>query len=73
MIDRRTLLLAATALLPFSLTARAAPGLALTAEDQTDISRIEAYLNGLKSLKAHFLQVTQDGAVSEGTNRKSVV
>jgi len=67
MIDRRTLLLAATALLPFSLTARAAPGLALTAEDQTDISRIEAYLNGLKSLKAHFLQVTQDGAVSEGT------
>ena len=67
MIDRRTLLLAATALLPFSLTARAAPGLALTAEDQPDISRIEAYLNGLKSLKAHFLQVTQDGAVSEGT------
>jgi outer membrane lipoprotein-sorting protein len=61
MISRRFLLLSA-ALLPFS--AVAAP---LSAQDRADIARIEAYLNGLKSLKAHFFQATQDGAMSEGT------
>jgi outer membrane lipoprotein-sorting protein len=67
MFRRRTLLLSAAALLPFSLTARAAPNVALSAQDQADIARIEAYLNGLKSLKAHFMQVASNGGVSEGT------
>ncbi|MDR3529331.1 MAG: outer membrane lipoprotein carrier protein LolA [Rhodopila sp.] len=67
MLHRRTLLLASAALLPLGVTARAAPGLALSAQDQADIARIEAYLNGIKSLKAHFMQVAQDGGISEGT------
>ncbi|HVY17053.1 MAG TPA: outer membrane lipoprotein carrier protein LolA [Rhodopila sp.] len=39
----------------------------LTPQDQADIARVETYLNGLKSLKAHFLQVAPDGGLSEGT------
>ena len=65
MIHRRTLLLSTAALLP--LAARAAPNIALSVQDKTDIGRVESYLNGLKSLKAHFMQVAQDGGVSEGT------
>ena len=67
MIHRRTLLLSTAALLPLTLTARAAPGPAFSAQDKADIGRVEAYLNGLKSLKAHFMQVAQDGGISEGT------
>ena len=61
MISRRFLLLAA-ALLPS--VARAAP---LSPRDRADIARVEAYLNGLKTLKAHFTQTTQDGQMSDGT------
>lgn len=64
---RRTLCLSVAALLPLGLTAKAAPAVAVSAKDQADIGRIEAYLNGLKSLKAHFVQVAQDGGMSEGT------
>jgi outer membrane lipoprotein-sorting protein len=67
MIHRRTLLLSATALLPLGQTARAAPGIVLSPQDQADIGRIETYLDSLKSLKAHFMQVAGDGGVSEGT------
>jgi outer membrane lipoprotein-sorting protein len=68
MVFRRTLLMSAAALLPVSLTARAAaPGLALSPQDKADIARVEDYLNGLKTLKAHFMQVAQDGGISEGT------
>jgi outer membrane lipoprotein-sorting protein len=67
MIHRRILLLSTAALLPISLTAKADPGIALTVQDQADIARVEGYLNGLKSLKAHFIQVAQDGGVTEGT------
>lgn len=66
MVRRRTLLLS-VALLPLSLGARAAPGVSLSAQDRADIARVEAYLNGLTTLKAHFLQVAGDGGVSEGT------
>ncbi len=65
MIQRRTLMLSAAALLP--LTARAAPGAVVSARDKADIAQIEAYLNGLKSLKAHFMQVARDGGIAEGT------
>ena len=64
---RRRFLQLSAALLPFSLTARAAPSIALSAQDQADIARIQDYLNGLKTLKAHFLQVAGDGGVSQGT------
>jgi outer membrane lipoprotein-sorting protein len=40
---------------------------AQSAQDQADIRRIEDYLNGIKSLKAHFVQVAPDGGLSEGT------
>jgi outer membrane lipoprotein-sorting protein len=61
MISRRTLLLAATLLPSF---ARAAP---FSPQDRADIARVEAYLNGLKTLKAHLTQTTQDGQISDGT------
>jgi outer membrane lipoprotein-sorting protein len=76
MFHRRTILIStllpsalllSAGLLPLSLTARAAPGVVLSPQDQADIGRIEAYLNALKSLKAHFMQVAGDGGVSEGT------
>lgn len=63
-IPRRTVLLSGL-LLPAS--ALAAPMPAPTQRDQADITRVEAYLNSLKSLKAHFVQVAQDGGMSEGT------
>ncbi len=36
-------------------------------QDAADLARIEAYLNGIHTLQAHFLQVAPDGAMSEGT------
>jgi outer membrane lipoprotein-sorting protein len=64
-MHRRTLLatLAASALLP--VIARAEP-FVMTAQDRADIARIEAYLNGLHTLKARFLQVAPDGGTSGG-------
>lgn len=44
-----------------------ATALTLTPQDKADIERVETYLNGLKSLKAHFVQVAPNGAISEGT------
>jgi outer membrane lipoprotein-sorting protein len=73
MFRRRTLLLSAPALFApvlFAIAparARAASGVVRSAQDQADIARIEAYLNGLKTLKAHFMQVAQNGGISEGT------
>jgi outer membrane lipoprotein-sorting protein len=70
MVSRRVLM----STLPILAAAVATPHLALaqtsitrTPQDQADIERVEAYLNGLKSLKAHFLQVAPDGGLSEGT------
>jgi outer membrane lipoprotein-sorting protein len=67
MFRRRSLLLSAAALLPLGQSAWAAPGASLSSQDQADIARIEAYLNGLKTLKARFMQVAGDGGVSQGT------
>lgn len=66
LMNRRTLL-ASLALLPAALLplqARAA--LTLTDRDRADIARVEAYLSGLRSLKARFLQVAPNGSTSEG-------
>jgi outer membrane lipoprotein-sorting protein len=38
----------------------------LTAQDRADLGRIEAYLNGLHTLKARFLQIAPDGGTSQG-------
>jgi outer membrane lipoprotein-sorting protein len=46
-------------------TARAAAA-QLSAADQADLARIEAYLNGMRTLKARFLQVAPDGSTAEG-------
>lgn len=64
-MERRSLLL--LPLLPLLLAASPA-GLsaALTPADEADIARIEAYLNGIHTLKARFLQVAPDGRTSEG-------
>ncbi|MDA1089141.1 MAG: outer membrane lipoprotein carrier protein LolA [Proteobacteria bacterium] len=44
-----------------------AQGLAtLSEDDRADISRIEKYLNTIKTLQARFLQVSSDGGFSEG-------
>ena len=64
---RRSLLLSTAALLSIGSAARAQTPPALSAQDQADIAKIEAYLNGLKTLKARFMQVAQDGGVSQGT------
>lgn len=65
---RRRHLLLSSLLLPLAATGvRAQPRFQPTAQDRADLTRIEAYLNGLHTLKAHFLQVAPDGRLSEGT------
>jgi outer membrane lipoprotein-sorting protein len=62
---RRHLLLA---LAPLLLTAQAPAGSSFnpTPQDRADLARIEAYLNGIHTLKARFLQVAPNGAISQG-------
>ena len=38
----------------------------LTAADRADIARVETYLNGLRTLRARFLQVAPEGGIAEG-------
>jgi len=45
-------------------TPQAAP---LTDQDRADLARIEAYLNGMTTLRARFVQSAHNGAVAEGT------
>jgi len=60
---RRTLLAAAAAL-PFLPHAAAAQ----SPNQQTALlARVEAYLNSITTLRAHFLQVAQNGGTAEGT------
>jgi len=70
-MNRRTALFALLAAAPWALrtgvAAPAAAGFVPTAQDAADLARIESYLNGLRSLKARFLQVAPNGAVSGGT------
>jgi outer membrane lipoprotein-sorting protein len=67
-MNRRSLLV--LALLPALLAvppAWAQNGFQATAQDRADLARIEAYLDTLRTLKAQFLQVAPDGAISRGT------
>lgn len=70
MLKRRILLLS-TALLPVTAASfrasAAVQAAALSAQDRADLGRIEAYLNGIKTLRAHFTQVAPDGSLSQGT------
>jgi len=59
-LPRRALIAAA------ACAALARPALALSTQDTQDIARIETYLNGIKTLKAKFLQISPAGASSSG-------
>lgn len=70
-MNRRALLAAAVVFAaPLGTSPARAQGvarpMALTAQDRADLGRIEAYLNGLRTLKARFLQIAPDGGTSEG-------
>jgi outer membrane lipoprotein-sorting protein len=66
----RRALLALGLLLPLPALAQPRPAppsaAALTAQDRADVARIEAYLNGLRTLRSRFLQVAPDGGITEG-------
>jgi outer membrane lipoprotein-sorting protein len=64
-MNRRTLL--ALPLARLLIGAATAQPLAPTPQDRADLARIEAYLDTLHTLKAHFLQVSANGATAEGT------
>lgn len=68
-MERRNLLrlaLLSPLLAGFGSVARAA-GFQPTAQDREDLQRVQTYLEGLRSLKARFLQIAPNGAVSRGT------
>lgn len=68
-MNRRSLLAAPLFLASPALAQRAGPppAAALTARDQADLARVEAYLNSITTLRARFLQIAQNGASAEGT------
>ncbi|MGI4975572.1 MAG: LolA family protein [Janthinobacterium lividum] len=39
---------------------------ALTTQDEADLARIQQYMNGVRTMKARFLQTASDGRVSNG-------
>jgi outer membrane lipoprotein-sorting protein len=47
--------------------AAAPPAAKLAAADQADLERIQAYLNGIKTVRGKFEQTNPDGSVSSGT------
>lgn len=62
---KRRALLAAALLLP-AARALAQARFQQTAQDRADLARIETYLNGLRSLKAKFIQIAPDGGLAYG-------
>ena len=67
-MHRRDLILLSFAPLVFAATtARAQPRFQPSPQDRADLARIETYLDSLRTLKAHFLQVAPNGATSQGT------
>jgi outer membrane lipoprotein-sorting protein len=65
MIHRRTALLAGFSILGLPVMSRLAAAQS-SPEDRADLARIEAYLNGIRTLKARFIQTAPDGAVTQG-------
>ncbi len=70
MISRRRLLALALAssLLPLTRAFAAAPPkpAALTADQKADVERVQAYLNGIRTLTSRFEQVSGDGGTATG-------
>lgn len=62
-----TPLLLAVPLVPGLIRPALAQAAALSARDQADLRRVEAYFNAMTTLKARFLQVAWNGASAEGT------
>jgi outer membrane lipoprotein-sorting protein len=65
MINRRTALLSGLSIAGL----RAMTGVAAaqtSGQDQADLARIEAYLNGIRSLRARFVQTAADGSPASG-------
>lgn len=65
-MNRRTLLLAPLLAPLLGPVARAQAPAALTSQDRADIARIEAYLNGVRTLHSRFRQIAPNGGTSEG-------
>jgi outer membrane lipoprotein-sorting protein len=66
MIARRSLLLAGVSIVAVPFLSRA--GWAQQSQqDSADLARIQAYLNGIRTLRARFTQVAPDGGISQGT------
>lgn len=60
------ILLIALVLVPFPFPSQAQGLVSLSQADRDDISRIETYLNRIRTMKARFLQVSSDNEYSEG-------
>ena len=56
----------APTLQPGTAVAAIAPQLQLGAEDQADLARIEAYLNGIRTVQSGFVQHSSNGERAEG-------
>jgi outer membrane lipoprotein-sorting protein len=65
MIQRRTALLTGLSLALFPAMSRNVAA-QMTTQDRADIARVEVYLNGIRSMKARFIQTAPDGGVSQG-------
>ena len=48
------------------MLARLSMSAELSVQDKVDIARVEAYLNGVRTLSADFIQVAPNGAISRG-------
>ena len=55
------------AILVVPVSAQAVHAAKLSAQDQEDVDRIEAYLNHLKSISADFMQIDDQGGIMHGT------
>ncbi|WP_424134818.1 LolA family protein [Roseomonas chloroacetimidivorans] len=68
MAMRRRQLLSTLSLLPLgTVPALAQAPAAPSARDLQDVQRVEAYLNGLTTMRARFIQIAQNGATAQGT------
>ncbi len=66
---RRALLAGLTAVAlaaPLPIFAADAVAPPLSPADQADVARVEAYLNGIRTLSARFLQIADNGATAQG-------
>lgn len=55
------------ALVAKNASAATAPARTLDAADQADVTRVAAYLNGIRTLQSRFLQISSNGGTAEGS------